>query len=92
MKILYRIQKIISYIEANGEFTISDAKETLRSFGQSMEQCYRQKISILLEYNANNWKSENISRLLNQLEISHNFSQILAEEYVNCDISTSTTE
>ena len=37
-----------------------------------------------------NSTTENINQLLNQLEINHNFSQMSADEYVNCDISTDT--
>ena len=33
-----------------------------------------------------NSTTENINRLINQLEINHNFSQMSAKEYVNCDI------
>ena len=32
------------------------------------------------------------NRHVNQLEIKHNLSQMSAEEYVNCYISTGTTE
>ena len=39
-----------------------------------------------------NSTTENIKRLLKKLEINHNFSQMSAEKYVNCDISTGTTE
>ena len=41
---------------------------------------------------AQNSTTVNINRHLNQFEINRNFSQMSAEEYVNCDISTSTTE
>ena len=39
-----------------------------------------------------NSNTENIKRILNQLKINHNFSQMSAEKYVNFDISTGTTE
>ena len=50
------------------------------------------EIAQVSEYERNS-TTENINRLLNKLEINHNnFSQISEEEYVNCDISTDTTE
>ena len=39
-----------------------------------------------------NSTTENIKWLINQLETNHNFNQMSTEKYVNCDISTGTTE
>ena len=39
-----------------------------------------------------NSKAVNINQILNQLEINPFFSQMSAEEYLNCDISTDTSE
>ena len=40
------------------------------------------EIAQVAEYERNS-TTENIKRLLNQLEINHNFSQMSAEKYVN---------
>ena len=52
---------------------------------------FMDEIAQVAEYERNS-TTENIKRLLNQLEINHYFSQMSAEKYVNYYNSTGLTE
>ena len=83
---IYKIQKIISDIDAKGEFKVPDEREALHFMVKAWNsvtvenfQHYWNKTTLLEEHEQNS-TTENIKRLLNQLEINHNFSQMSAEK------------